>query len=239
MKNFLTKKWLGPLILFLYTLCISLFVVHTVTPYLKEAFPIVMRESNNFLPITIQNGEITQPENAFIHRAYNSSHGEAFHVILDTRTDQLDLRTLPNNGFYVSKKCWYTASPEETKVKCMEPGLPTEPVVITNEMIQDWLTKADKYAGIFLGSCLTIALFIGLYFIILFYTLIMHWVVALFFKTTFGQTLFVNTLIYMICSLLEMMTPIDIGFLVKIVLFICVNILLCRVANERKKKEVS
>ena len=53
MKNFLTKKWLGPLFLFLYTLGVSFFLVHKMIPYMKEIFPVITQEAESFLPITL------------------------------------------------------------------------------------------------------------------------------------------------------------------------------------------
>lgn len=234
MKNFLAKKWLGPLFLVLYAVGLSLFLVHKITPYIQEAAPVITQEAGNFLPITFQNGEIVQPENAYIHKSYTEGN-ETFHVILDTRTDTLDLSTLPNDGIYLSKKCLYIVSPDESKVRCFDSATQSpDPIVLDEEMIKNFMDKVEKYAGGFLIVFMSIFSFIGFYIVILFYTVIMHWIVALLFKTTFGQTLFVNTLTYIVCSLLEATTPFSIGFLMKIVLFVCVNWIVCKSANEKK-----
>ena len=121
MEKFLSKKWLGPVTLILYTLCFSLFVVHKITPHLREALPVVIQEAGNFLPMTIQNGQVVQPSDTIISRSY-SSEGKTFNIVLDTRTETLDINTL-SDGIYLSKKCFYVVSSEESKVRCMDPSL--------------------------------------------------------------------------------------------------------------------
>ena len=235
MKNFLTKKWLGPLFLFLYTLGVSFSLIHKMVPYMKEMFPVINQEAETFLPITFQNGEIVQPQNTIISKNYTDEKGNNFSVILDTRTDMLDLNKLPKDGFFISKKCVYIVSPDESRVKCFDSIQSQEPFVITKEKLENWLNKASKYATTFLTAFFAITLFIVFYIIILFYTIIMHWIVALLSKTSFGQTLFINTLTYIGWNLVEAITPIRIGFLLKVVLFICINWIVCKSINEKKE----
>ena len=236
MKNYLAKKWLGPIILLVYTLLISLYISAQLTPHLKEVFPVIAREAGNFLPITIQNGEIIQPTDTVISKDYTTD-GKTIHVVLDTRTDMLNINELPGEGMYLSKKCFYMVSREESKVRCFDPNQTLEPIEITDEMVQNIVSIADEYIGTFMTSVLFIFLAIGFYIIILFYTVIMHWIVALFYKTTFWQTLFVNTQVYLLLNLLETLASTDINFFIHLILFISINILICKGANDRKKAE--
>ena len=152
---------------------------------------------------------------------------------MDTRTDTLDLNTL-SDGFYVSKKCAYVISADEKKVRCFSSQL-QEPIVITKELVEVWMNKINEYMDSFLYVSFVAMLFIGFYISILLYTLIMHWVVKLFTKTTFGQTLFVNTFTYMLCNLVEVFTSLSIGFWAKLLLFICVNLLICKIVKKNEE----
>lgn len=236
MKSFFKKAWIGPLVLLCYALAISLFITRQITPKIKEeAFPVIIQEANNFLPITIQNGEVIYPENKLIHKSY-SEGDETFHVVLDTRTEKLDINTLPQNGIYMSKKCIYVVSSDESKVRCLEPKLFDKPLVIDEVMFKNLINKIGKYMGTFLTCFLMVFSFIGFYLIILFYTIVMHWINTLFFKTNFGQTLFVNTLAYILMNVLEFFTPINISFWLKIITFTAINLIICKAVNDPKKR---
>ena len=232
MKKFLTKKWLGPLFLFVYVLVTSLFLVHQITPQLKAIFPVITQEAGAFLPITIQNGEVVQPENALISKTYTLQDG-TFNVVLDTRTEKLDLNTLSPNSIYFSRKCVYIVSPEETKERCF-PESSSEPIVITEEMVKNLMDNLGEHVDTFLTGVLIISLFLGFYFVILFYTIILHWIIALLARTSFGQTLFINTLLYILYNLVETFTPITLGFWIRVVLFICINVVICKIANRQE-----
>ena len=227
MKKFLTKKWLAPIVLFAYVLTLSLFLVNKITPSLKELLPVVIQESDAFLPITIQNGEIVEPVNTVINKSY-SNNGETFNITLDTRTEKLDLNSLSNEGIYLSKKCIYMVSKEETRVRCLSSSQSQEPIVITKETVERLADYLNKHMGTFLGVFFAVILFVVLYLIILFYTIIMHWIVALLTKTTFGQTLFINTFVYIGCNLVEIFYSINIGFWLKVILLICFNFIICK-----------
>lgn len=227
MKKFLTKKWLGPVCLFVYVLGISLFLTFQISPALKEVFPKITQEADAFLPITIQNGEIVEPADTVINKSY-SSDGKKFNITLDTRTEKLDLNALPDSGIYFSRKCVYIVSDEETKVRCSPSAQSQEPIIITKDVVEKLVGVLSKYMNAFLSAVFVVVLFVAFYCTILFYTIIMHWIVALLTKTTFGQTLFVNTFVYMACNLLEIFTPININFLIKVILFICINVVICK-----------
>ena len=68
MKSILEKKWIGPLLVFLLSIGMSISFSVQITPYLKKNIPIINETIDSFLPITIQNGEITQPVNTVISK---------------------------------------------------------------------------------------------------------------------------------------------------------------------------
>lgn len=238
MKSFLKRRWLGPLILILYVVSLSFAFSSQFKPVLKKTFSAIAQEAIEFLPITIQKGEIVQPVNQVIAKTY-SEDGKKFHIMLDTREDVLDVNTLPGNGIYVSRKCVYAVSSEETKIQCFNPEQMPDQLVITEETVKILLDQADKYVLGFLSFLLIGILMIYFYGAILVYTIIMHWLVASFFKVPFGQIFFVNTLAYTILSLLEISTSLQVVFWLKLILFIGVNIAVCKSANERKHKTQS
>ena len=206
---------------------ISLYLTFQISPSLKEIFPKITQEAGSFLPITIQNGEIVEPVNTVINKSYFSD-GKTFNITLDTRTEKLDLNSLSDDGIYLSRKCLYMVSEEETKVRCFSSAQSQEPITITKEVVEKLVDGLSKYMNTFLIAVFVVVLFIAFYCAILLYTIIMHWVVALLTKTTFGQTLFVNTFVYMACNLLGIFTPININFLIKVILFICINVIICK-----------
>lgn len=232
MESFLKKKWIGPIVLLLYSLGLALFISGQITPYLRKAVPIINQEASVFLPITIQNGEIVQPSNKLIQRTY-TIEDETFNLVLDTRTDTLDINTLPGEGLYISKKCSYFVSSNERKMECFDSAQTSEALTITKDNIESILSIVDKYSGIYLTVFLFIIFFVFFYIAILLYTVIMHWFIALLFKTSFWQTLYINTLAYVLWDLFEECTHTNWGILVKIVLFAGVNAMICRSTKEK------
>ena len=234
MKSFLDKKWIGPIIVLLYALVCSLFFTYNYTPNLKEFIIKANKEIQNFLPITVHNGEITEPKDTIITKTF-SDKNESFTITLNTKSDTLDILTLPD-GIYISKKCVYTIVGTKKEVQCFVPSYPPEPTVITSESIQKITSNINTFINFFLAGTIIIIAYIIMYIIILFYTALIHWIIALFYKTHFSQTLFINTLICALLTLFETTKLLKFNFFITITLCIVINFIISKNVNEKKQK---
>lgn len=234
MKDFLQKKWLGPVIVLLWTVAASLVFSYQVTPVLHKLLSIVTEEAGTFLPITYQNGEVVQPANTIISKTYPLGNDKTFNVVLDTRTDTLDINELPGVGYYVSKKCIYAVTSQKREVSCFGLNQKSESFVLTQEDVKTFVAWMDKFGVTLLNIIFIVTIFTIFYLIALFYTVIMHWAIALFFKTTFGQTFFVNTLFLVGREFLETITSARLGFWLTLFLLAVANVMICKSTNERK-----
>lgn len=239
MKNILTKHWLGPIAVFAYTLCVSLYIViGYINPFITEIMPSIQEEAKSFLPITIENGEITQPKDVVIKKKYTFKDGDLI-INLDTRTDTLDINKLTEVGFYISKKCMYMISDEKSQMRCFDPAVNQEPITINEDQLNQFISFFDTYFNSILVIFLMLFLYIGFYIVILFFTLISHWIVALLSKTTFGQTLFINTFLYILLSAFEYTTSINVNFLITAALFVLINVGINSFLAKTAPKETS
>ena len=237
MKNFLTKKWIGPLIVLLYAISLSLFFTHNYTPLIKGIVNVIDKEVQDFLPITIQNGEITHPIDSIITKTIPIDT-ETFTITLNTKTDTLDIFNLTQDGIYITKKCIYTITKTEKEAQCFSPSHPPEPIIITSKGVQEVINSIHTFINFFLAGTIIALSYLMLYIIIFFYSALMHWIVALFYKTSFSQTLFVNTLILSTIALLGTLNlVIKCNFFIELILCTIINFIICRYTNERKQKK--
>ena len=249
MKTLLSKKWLGPIALLFITLFISAFGATLTSNILREIVPHINQRVNNFLPIAIQNGEIIQTQNTLISETLFIPAPLIYHdspqienvlsienipvkIVLDTRSDTLDLSSLSDVGVYFSRKCVHSVLTTKS-VDCFKNDING---VLDKDIIQTTYGYIKGYITPVLACILTISLFFVFYAIILFYTALLHWFIALFYKTTFWQTLYINTFAFIPLMLIAFFTTIKIGFLLTIVLLLLINLLICKTVNERKKK---
>ncbi len=233
MKSILEKKWIGPLLVFLLSIGMSISFSVQITPYLKKNIPIINETIDSFLPITIQNGEITQPVNTVISKTIFFEK-KPLKIVLDTRSDTLDINTLSEDGWYFSKKCLYSVAGEKRERQCLNAPQNQEAFTIDKGIVQTSFDYIKDYISLLLYGVLSLLIFCVFYLIILFYTVILHWIIALYYKTTFGQTLFVNTLFYIALMLFEKATNIYTSFFLTALLLIVTNLFICKNANEKK-----
>ena len=238
MNKLLTKKWLGFVFVATYALCVASLIALGAKPFLEEYTPTVLAETNQFLPITIENGEITYPVDTVITKTYQFDKDETMQLVLDTRIDEFPIDSLKQDGIFISKKCIYMPTPDETKRRCFNQI--KEPITFTQEKIE----KAAEFLEKYLGSLVFLFIFFGIlavfYIAIALYTCLMHWIIVGFFKgTPFSQTLFINTLVYMLIQLLEFHEWFSFNSASIFVLMLATNFVLCSRQVSQTKEQPS
>ncbi|MBQ8672309.1 MAG: DUF1189 family protein [Alphaproteobacteria bacterium] len=232
MKNFLlNKKFIGAIAVFVYVICASIYFSQIMSDAIVQYSPVVAKEMEAFLPITIANGEIVEPKDTVIKRSYGNAT-DAFDVVLDTRVDEFDASSLKNQGLYVSRKYIYGVQKLKTEIRSLsELGDGT----LDREKLNDFLQFLNANAGryIFVISCGILLVFSIC--AILLYTIVMHWLMAMLFKIGFARTLRINSLAYVVISSLTLFTPIRISILLTLVIMIALNIGIDNVLKENQE----
>ncbi len=220
MKDFLLKKkWVGFFAILIYSLIVSAYVSGTTKEAIVRYGPTVAAEIEYFLPITIENGEIVEPKDTIISKTYGEGWQSA-NVVLDTRVDQFEPSSLQGQGFYVSRQYIYTVTNNEIKIKSLK-DMPN--ATIDKEVLDSVLTYLEKNASRYIFPFLFFSFLIGALIGILLYTVVMHWLMAIVFKVNFGHTLRINTLSYVVLSLLILFTTLNLGILMTFVLMLGIN----------------
>ncbi len=217
MKNFLLKKWMAPIILL-----ICLIVI--LNSYLSNLSKIVSlgdQLGDDFFPITFHQGEITYPVNTVIEKNVTLD-GETIKVLVDTRTNAV-ASSITAPGIYLGKKCLSIYDGKTTSSECFQ-NEPKKPFTIQKNDFQQASNILKNISPFLVG----ISIFGLVYFIVLFYTLITHLIVNMLSATTFSQTLYVNTLAYSAFWVIERVASFDLGFLIKLGLFILINYLILK-----------
>lgn len=223
MKNFLlNNKWLGFIALLIYALIASAVVSKVGITLVEQYTPVVTAEAEQFLPITLQDGEIVAPQNTVISQTYGNDESDIkFNVVLNTTRDELEATALTEPGFYVSKKFIYGVNGQKTEIRSLK------------EFPDGTLDKQTLDAGaeLFVKNTqkymfplyVLVALIIAM-IAVLIYTILMHWLMAIMFKVNFGQTLRINTLIYAVISIVAVVSGMYIGWLMTFGLMLLLNI---------------
>ena len=220
MKNFLlNKKWVGFLAILIYSIIVSAYVSQTTKNAIVRYGPTVAAEVETFLPITIENGEIVEPKDTVISKTYGEGWQSAS-VVLDTRTDEFEPSSLKGQGLFVSRKFVYTVTSNEIKIKSLK-DMPN--ATLDKEVLDSVLTYLENNAGRYIFPFLFFSFIIGALIGILLYTVVMHWLMAIIFKVKFAHTLRINTLSYVVISLLILFTSLNIGILTTLVLMLGIN----------------
>lgn len=236
MKEFITQnKWMGFVAVLVYAVFMAVYATQAVVPVAKEYIPVVAKEVDQFLPITIENGEITEPVDTVISKTYGSDGDEA-KVILDTRVDEFETSELEATGLYISKKYVYGVTPQKTEIRSFA-NMQLPKVVINSENLKIFSEAVERNLGRYVFGGVFVFLFLAAIISILLYTVCMHWIIAIWFKTPFSQTLFINSLAYVIFALLGFFSPINLGVLVSFVAYIAVNVGVCSTLKNQEATE--
>ena len=221
MQEFLLKKkWIGFAALVIYSLIVAVYSVKMAKEFVTQYAPVFEREAVDFLPITIQNGEIAEPENTLIQKSYGSGW-QSFNVVLDTRSDEFEPSSLQGQGLYVSKKFIYTVANNKIEIHNMK-DLPDA------TLDADTLSAAVQYTikniGRWAFPFVLVVVFISMGISVLLYTVLLHWLMAIIFKVKFAHTLRITTLAEICWSLAVLFIGLNPGLLLTFAILVLVNL---------------
>ena len=206
MKNFdflLTKKWLGAIIFILYGLFYSAYCMVTVNDAVMQFMPTIKVNISDFLPITIEGGMITKPENTIIERVYGSGN-DSVKVVLDTRTQEFEPSLLKDTGIYICRSAIYTVNGTKNEVRIN--SLRDVPnMVIDNEVMNTIVKAIESYIKpVVFGTIMLFVMIVGLLSIGI-YSLVLHFIMSAIYKTSYRQTLRLTVYGYVIFNIINNM----------------------------------
>lgn len=221
---FLDKKWVGAIALVVYSLIIAVLFTGMGVKLVENGAPVVEKEINEFLPITIADGAIVAPQDALISKVYGDSR-----VVLDTRADEFETSALKDKGLYISRKYIYAVSKDKTEIR----GIDNFPNMTIDEEVMSGVFKIiHERAGVYIFFTLFISFIIFFACAIGLYTLVMYWPLKALYHNEFGQVLRINTFAYIVISALTLLLGFSLSIIITFVLMFGAN---CGV-NEGLKK---
>ena len=226
MKELITKnKWMGFIAVLLYALISAFYTADVAVPLIKEYAPVIAKETEQFLPITIENNEIVDPADTVISKTYGSGRSEA-KVVLDTRVDKFEASDLTEQGLYVSRKFIYAVSKQKIEIRSLE-SLRIPNMVIDRNIVKVWTDAIEHNVGKYIFGAVFAFMLVFSCAAILLYTVCMHWIIAIWFKSPFSQTIFINSITYVALGLLHILVTFNISIIVTFVALIAANVGVC------------
>ena len=229
--KFLKNKWTAFLSILICAIVTSIFVTKIIRSGIEEFSPVFVEEAKTFLPITIENGEITAPQDAIISKTY-SKDNISYNVVLDTRAEEFELSSLKDKGLYSSRKYLYINNGRKVEVASYD-KLPNG--TFDEESLKDGIeyVKRSLGTGFLILSIIAYTLFAGI--AVALYTIVMHWVMAKLFGVKFGYTYTVNAVVYAILNIASLLG----GFYVSILLTLALMLIANYALNTYEKKMIA
>lgn len=219
MKNFLLeKKWTGVLCTLIVAFAVSYLSSSYAAKFVKAMAPTVVAEASDFLPITLEQGAITEPKETVISKNYGTNTAPIL-VVLDTRVDELNSTDLQAQGLYISRKFIYGVSSKKTEIRSFA-DLPD--MTINHQMLENGAEWLEKYAGIYAFGILFVTILIYIAIAVLLYSAIIHLIIGKAMKSDFTRTLRVTTLSYLLLFVLGAIT-VSFGIIITFVLLLFAN----------------
>ena len=121
--NYISRgQGLGIKFLLLFSLIVAVFYA-VGTKFAGDQFfvPAAQKAADAFLPIRIENGIVTEPENTVKNYTFVLGEGkvpdaESFNLTMDTTVDSLDTSGL-KEGLYLTKRALYVVQRTQTRVR--------------------------------------------------------------------------------------------------------------------------
>lgn len=218
-KYLLETKWVGAGLAVLLSLLASWVISAKISLFIETTTPYVSEQIKGFLPITVENGTITEPQNTVIHKEY-ALGSETFHVVLNTETDELSSDDIKNSGLYVSRKFMYMVSPQKSEIRSLStiPNMRFDDELLRTG--EEWLQKnVGKY--LFIGLFLMLLGTIGIASLI--YAGLTQLLIGKAVAADFARTLRITTLGYLVLLTIELFGGLSINMLIKFVLIVLLN----------------
>lgn len=223
MKKFLIEqKWVGVGLAIIMSLIIAWITTTKTVKFVQAVSPYISEEAKGFLPLTFEDGVITEPQNTVITKEYRYGDNDegVVRVVLNTEVDELSSDDIKDNGIYFSRKYMYAVSPQKTEIRTFEdfPNMTVDQEMFDTGM--KWLeTKVSGY--LFVTVFFMLLAWIGI--AVLLYAAISQLLLGRVVPSAFAHTLRITTLGYLALLIIELVTGFSINFLIKLVLLILLN----------------
>ncbi len=223
MKKFLLEqKWVGVGIVVIVSLLVAWISTSKTVKFVQAVSPYISEEAQAFLPITFENGVITEPQNAVITKEYNYGYNneKVVKVVLNTAVDELNSNDIKDSGVYFSRKYMYAVSPQKTEIRTFEdfPNMTVDQETFDSGI--KWLeTKVSGYLFVIIFFMMLI--WIGLASAV--YAAISQLLLGKVVPSAFARTLRITTIGYVVLFIIELGTGLGINILIKLVLLVLLN----------------
>ena len=223
MKKFLieliNRKWIGVILTVLFSFVVAWISTTTVARYMQAAAPVVSQEAQAFLPITLENGAITEPQNTVIVKEYQLNDS-TMKVVLNTEVDELSSDDIKDSGVYFSRKFMYAVSPQKTEIRSLS-DMPN--MTVDQEMFDTGMKWLEAKVGGYLFATVFIMLLIYIGIAVLIYAGISQLLLGKLTASPFGRTLRITTLGYLVLFIIALISGWLMNILIKLVLLILLN----------------
>lgn len=227
----LTKKWIGTAVFLLFCLGYSLYVGSMASSITNMYMPIIKNNAADFLPITIENGMISKPQNTIIEKVYGEG-ADKFKAVLDTRTEEFEPSLLTESGIYISRAAVYTVNSAKNEVRIN--SLRDVPnIVVDQEVVDAFLNGVEGYVMPVMVSLTFFGFVIYGLIIMGIYSLVLHWIMSAVYKAPYRQTLRLTVYGYVVASLISAFAVINHTFWFGFILAAVANF----AVNMSKKEE--
>lgn len=228
-KLLLETRWLGLLAVLAFAVVLAGLATKVASQFVKEVAPDVSAEARNFLPITLENGEVVEPADALIRKTYGGEDG-AFDVVLNTQVAELGVEDIQTPGVYVSRKVVYVVSQEKTELRSLE-------AVPDFRLDEDKLDAARQWLDGKLGVALFLVIFLALFVFvsvaILLYSALAQLLVGKRFGADYSRTLRITVWTYLVLTAISWFAYLPGGILAKFVLILLANYLVDKFAYAK------
>ena len=233
MKSFLIeKKWIGVGLTVLFSLIVAWVTMSKTVEFVQVITPTISEEAKAFLPITIENGSITEPQNTVIVKEYPTTENKTVKVVLNTEVDELTSDDIKDTGIYFSRNYMYAVSAQKTEIRSLS-DLPN--MTVDQEMFDTgikWLES--KVSGwLFVTVFFMLLIYIGI--AVLIYAGISQLLLGKVTASPFNRTVRITTLGYLALFIIALATGWIMNILIKLVLFILLNYFISKKLYPVKK----
>lgn len=228
-KLLLETRWLGLLAVLAFAAALAGLATKVASQFVKDVAPDVSAEARNFLPITLENGEVVEPANALIQKKYGDEDG-AFDVVLNTQVDELGVEDIQTPGVYVSRKLVYVVSNEKTELRSLG-AVPD--FRLDEDKLDAALQWLDGKLNVALFLVVFLALFVFVSVAILLYSALAQLLVGKRFGADYSRTLRITVWIYLVLTAIAWFAYLPGGMLAKFALILLANYLVDKFAYPK------
>ncbi len=222
MKKFLIEqKWVGVGFAIIASLLIAWISTSKTIGFVQAVSPYISEEAKNFLPLTFENGTITEPQNTIISKEYKFGDDESnvVKVVLNTEVEELTSDDIKDSGIYFSRKYMYAVTPQKTEIRDLS-DIPN--MTVDQEMFDSGMKWLESRVNGYLFVVIFVMMLAWIGLAVLIYAALSQLLIGKVVSSAFARTLRITTLGYLVL-LIELGTGFGINILIKLVLLVLLN----------------